>query len=68
LNVSVEGRTGDGGIFGFADASGLEVVLKVGVIGGSELVLPADVVGVASGPANFVISDSLLQQLGRFAS
>ena len=55
LKVGVEGGSGDGSIFWFADLGGFEVVFEVGVIGGFPLVLPSDVVGVASGPADFVI-------------
>lgn len=61
LQIGVEGWSGDGRIFRFSDFGGLEVILEVGIVGRFPLVLPTDVVGIACGPANFVISDGLLQ-------
>lgn len=64
LQVGIERRTYGGRVFGFAYAGRFEVILEVGVIGGFELVLPADVVGVASGPADFVVAHCSKQTLG----
>ena len=48
--------------------SRFKVVFEVSKIGRLPGILPSDVVGVACGPANFVISESLLQKLGGSAS
>ena len=55
-------------IFWFGDMCGLEIVLEVGVVCWLPLRLPTNVVGVAIGPAGFVILDSLNQVLGSFTS
>ena len=60
LIVGVEGRSDIGCIFWLVDSGGLKVIFEIGVEGRIEFVLPPDVVGVASGPANFVISECLL--------
>jgi hypothetical protein len=63
LEVGVERGTGSGGVFGFADVGGLEIVLEVGVVGWSPLELPTHVVRVSGGPADFVITKGLQQGL-----
>ena len=68
MEVGVEWRTRSGRIFRFADTSGLEVILKIGVVSGFPLVLPPNVVRVAIGPANLVVSNSLQKGLTCSAS
>jgi hypothetical protein len=55
LDVGVEGWSDGDGILGFSGASGFVAILKIGVIGGSPLVLPAHVIGVAGGPVDLAI-------------
>ena len=59
LHVGVEGGSDCGGVFGLADSSGFETILEIGIISWFPFVLPSDVVGVAVGPADFVIANSL---------
>ena len=63
LQVGIEGRAYSRRVFGFAHSSRFEVILEVSVIGGFELVLPANVVGVASSPADFVVADCFEETL-----
>ncbi|MCB0370126.1 MAG: hypothetical protein KDD45_12060, partial [Bdellovibrionales bacterium] len=60
LNVRVEGWSSGRCVFWFTDSGGFEVVFEISIVSRFKLVLPPNVVGVASGPANFVISEGLL--------
>lgn len=68
LPVGVEGWPDGGGVLGLFDSGGFFSVAQVGVVGGSPLVLPAHVVGVARRPAYLAETNRTQQRHSRLTS